>query len=260
MQTFLNHWYMRLLIVLVFIGAIGALVAYAHLALQQAEYANIGPTTISVSGEGEVLATPDIGMFTFAVRAEADTADAAQSDSAERINEIISYLSEQGVADADVKTTNYSLSPKYRYEERVCPANSYCPPGERVVDGYTVSQMVEVKVRDLDMSGTLISGVGERGATNISNLQFTIDDETELNRQARDAAIQNAQENAEKLADSLGVEIVRMIGFYEQDQQPRYQAYGMGGGMDTAEARTTAKMPTGENEFTSTVNITYEIR
>lgn len=259
-RSFLSLWYVRALIVLALIGIVAALAAYAHLAVKQARYSNYGPTTINVRGEGEVLARPDIGQFTFAVRAEGDDAASAQEQSATAINEILAYLTEAGVAENDIKTTNYTLNPRYIYENSVCPAGMYCPPGEPVIDGYEVSQMVEVKVRNLDSSGDLISGVGERGATNISGLSFTIDDEDDLKAQARESAIADAREKAEKLADALDVRIVRMIGYYEEEMYPPYYGYGGDMAMSEAALRVSPNMPTGENEVTSTVNITYEIR
>lgn len=260
-KSFFSLWYVRVLVILALVGVVVALASYAHLTLREARYVNTGPTTVTVRAEGEVLARPDIGQFSFAVRAEADDAVTAQDQSATAMNEIIAYLTDQEVAEEDIKTQNYNLNPQYRYEERVCPGDSYCPPGERIVDGYVVSQTVQVKVRNLDQAGSLISGVGERGATNISNLQFTIDDETNLKAEARDKAIAKAKEKAQKLADSLDVDIVRMIGYYEDEgRSPIY-----GAGDDAAMARTESlgaapDTPVGENRITSNVNITYEIR
>lgn len=260
-RSFLSLWYVQALLVLVLIGIVGALAAYANLAVKQARYSNWGPTTINVRGEGEVLAKPDIGQFTFSVRAEGDDAAAAQESSATAMNDIIAYLTEAGVAENDIKTTNYYLSPKYTYPDRVCPANMYCPPGEPVIDGYEVSQSVEVKVRNLDASGDLISGVGQHGATDISGLSFTIDDEDDLKAEAREQAIADAKEKAEKLADALGVRIVRMVSYYEEEMYPPYYGYGGDMAMErSAVAQAAPSMPTGENEITSTVNITYEIR
>ncbi|MEX0918113.1 MAG: SIMPL domain-containing protein [Candidatus Paceibacterota bacterium] len=260
-KSFLGLWYVRGLLILALVGLVAALAAYAHLTIKEARYSNYGPTTINVRGEGEVLARPDIGQFTFSVRAQGDDAASAQEQSAEAMNGIIAYLTEAGVAENDIKTTNYNLNPRYVYEERACPMGSYCPPGEQRIDGYEVSQMVEVKVRELDNSGDLISGVGSRGATNISGLQFTIDDEDDLKAEAREAAIAEAKEKAEELADALGVRIVRMVGYYEEEMYQPY--YGMGGDMamsESAMARVAPNMPTGENEITATVNITYEVR
>lgn len=259
-RPFLSLWYVRALLTAALVAVVAALAAYAYLALQQAEYGNYGPTTINVRGEGEVLARPDIGQFSFAVRAEGEDAATAQEQSATAMNEILAYLTEAGVAQEDIKTVNYTLNPRYRYEQNICPMGSFCPPGEQIIDGYEVSQMVEVKVRDLNASGTLISGVGERGATDVSGLQFTIDEEDALKAEARAEAIANAQEKAEALADALGVRIVRMIGYYEEEY-PKY-GYGYGGDMAVMEnsMRTSPDMPVGENEVTSTVNITYEIK
>lgn len=258
-NTFFTKPYVQALLALVLAGVFAALAAYTYNVLQSSEYEFTGPPTISVTGEGEVLAVPDVGQFTFAVRAEGEDAAAAQAASAESINAIMAYLAEQGVEERDIRTQNYNLNPNYRYEERFCPVGSFCPPGEQVLDGFVVSQSVAVKVRDLDQAGDLISGVGERGATNISSLQFTIDDEEVLQAQAREMAIADAREKAQVLADDLGVNIVRIMGYWEEQMYP--QPYGMGGGeMMMDKAMSAPSLPTGENQITSRVNITYVIR
>lgn len=249
----------QLLIALVLLAGVFALCAYGYYVLTQSHMYT--STNISVSGEGEVVAVPDTGQFTFAVTAEGEDAATAQEASAEAMNEVIDYLSDAGVAEADIKTTNYRLNPQYRYEERICTGNSYCPPGERVLDGFEVSQSVEVKVRDTDEAGNLISGVGERGATNISGLTFTVDEPDELLAEARAEAIENARTKATALAEQLGMRVVRVTGFSE-NRGGYPQPYGMGGdemAMDVAE-RSAPSVPTGENTFTSNVNVSFEIR
>jgi uncharacterized protein len=248
---------------LVGIAAIIALLAYTYFALVQAKYLHQGPTTITVSGEGEVFAEPDIAIFTFSVYAEGTDATTAQSKSAESINAIESYLESEGIEDRDRKTQNYNLSPKYEYPQRVdCPNFGYCPPGEAKIVGYEVSQTISVKVRNPGDIGALISGVGERGATNMSGPSFTIDDESALKAQAREMAIDDAKAKAEKLAADLDVRIVRMNGFWEDEGYMPY--YGLGGAemkaMDSAMPAVVPNMPMGENTVTSRVNISYEIR
>lgn len=260
-QTFFGQQYARILAAAVLLMALLALGAYAYATVREAKYMYMGPTTINVRGEGEVLAKPDIGTFSFSVLAQADDAATAQSESATAINEIVAYLAEAEVEEKDIKTENYNLNPRYRYEEQVCPANSFCPPSEPIIDGYEVSQMVTVKVRNLDQAGDLISGVGERGATNISSLQFTIDDESELKATAREAAIADAQEKARILAEDLGVDIERMVSYYEEEGYPKpYYGYGL---MEeralSQDASISPSMPTGENVVRSVVNITFQI-
>lgn len=258
-QAFLSLWYVRALIILALVGVVASLASYTKLTLREAKYGQYGMTSISVRGEGEVFAKPDIGSFTFSVNAEGADAATAQNDSAKKINDIISSLQGAGVEEKDIKTQGYSLNPKYRYEPAGCPVGMYCP-NNQVIDGYEVSQTVSVKVRDLDKAGSLITGVGELGATNISSLSFTIDDESSLKAEARELAIADAQAKADKLAKELGVKFVRITSYYEEDS---YNPYGYASGdamMSAREANVAPSLPTGENKTKSVVNITFEVR
>ncbi len=237
-----------------------ALAMYANYTWKQSEDF-YGPTTISVIGKGEVVAVPDIGQFSFSVEAEGAEANVAQTESATKVNAILAYLEEAGVSESDVRTQNYSLYPKYRYEQRICPQGSYCP-GEQVPDGFSVSQTVEVKVRDLDQAGDLIAGVGNLEATNISGLNFTIDDVSALNAEARATAIADAEAQAKVLAKQLGVRIEKMTGYYENEGVYPERYYGMGGdmAMDQSVKMISPEMPVGENTVASQVTLTYQVR
>lgn len=261
--TFFNSKMGRLLGSLSLAMLILALGSYALLNINKLDSSADMVATISVNGTGEVLAVPDIGQFSFSVNADGETADAAQEASGTKINAILAYLKEQGVEDKDIKTANYTLYPKYRYEERVCAFNSYCPPGERIEDGFEVDQTVTVKIRETDKATTIIAGVGEQGATNISGLDFTIDDMEALRTEAREKAIADAKEKAETLAQQLGVRLVRIVSYYENNgnyPEPYYDTKVM-----TMEATESAgfggaELPVGENSTTASVSITYEIK
>lgn len=245
------------------IAAVIALLAYTYATLTEAQPDFRQPMTISVIGKGEVFAKPDIATFSFSVTAKEENAVAAQNTSAEAINKIVAYLKEQGIEDRDIKTQNYSLNPVYDYSRPLCTLQ-YCPPaGEPRLTGYEVSQMIVVKVRKTDTAGDLISGVGEFGATNISGLDFTIDDADTLEVQARDAAIADAKQQAEILARDLGVRIVRMSSYWENEGSYP-MPYGMGGYAEKAmavdQAMTAPALPAGENTVLSQVQITYEVR
>lgn len=259
-----SHTYMRVIVALFGVAAIVALGAYTSLALKQARYMHTGPVTISVAGEGEVFARPDIATFSFSVVAEGDDAASAQEQSAEVSNAILGYLEGEGVEEKDIRTQYYNLNPRYEYLESICTSRGFCPPGERVLRGYEVNQTVSVKVRDTDKAGTLISGVGTLGATNVSGLNFTIDDESALIAEAREKAIDDAKEKAEELADDLGVRIVRIANFWEnQGPMPYYARSDMAmESMAVAfdDAAIAPEIPTGENVIRSTVNIVFEVK
>ncbi|MCX6735890.1 MAG: SIMPL domain-containing protein [Candidatus Parcubacteria bacterium] len=224
-------------------------------------------TTISVTGESEVFVKPDVVELSFSVSKDAKTVGEAQKTSTEKTNEIISYLKEMKIDDADIKTTDYSVYPKYEYQRAVSclgMMNGYCPDGKQILVGYTVNQTVDIKVRKIDDAGKILVAIGDKGATNVSGLNFTIDKKKEVEADARNKAIQDAQKKADVLAKNLGVKLTRVINFSEGQAPTPY--YGMGGGMmktasfAIAEDTPAPSIPVGENKFTSNVTITYEIQ
>ena len=228
------------------------------------EYSFIGggvpvSNTISVSGEGEVFAVPDIATFSFSVVEERATAADAQTAATETINAVVQYLEDQGIEETEIKTTSYNLFPRYDFVRSVCNEFS-CPPSERVLRGFEVTQSVTVEVKELDQAGTLLSGIGELGVQNISGLTFTIEDEEELISEAREKAIDDARKRAQELADQLNVDLVRVVSFSENaGGLPYYRSYadsaafGIGGAV---EEKAAPALPTGENKISSFVNIT----
>lgn len=239
-----------------------ALASYAYASFQQAEYLGEVPASITVDGEGEVLAVPDVGQFSFSVRAEGDTAEIAQEESGTKINAILAYLKEVGIEEKDIKTQNYSLYPRWEYIEQICVFGRSCPPMEQIQNGFEVSQTVSVKVRDTNKAGEVISGVGERGATDISGLSFTIDDMDALKSEARAKAITDAKAKAEVLADQLGVKITRLISYYENGADYSYeeQAFARSVSLDAEDGSFGGpELPVGEESTKSNVSLTFEI-
>jgi len=236
--------------------------------LKQYRFIGSGVTatnTISVSGEGEVFAVPDTATFSVSIQEGAKEVADAQDTATKKSNDIIAYLKGAGIDDKDIKTTEYNVYPQYDYVQGAC-TSGYCQPGKQVLRGFQVTQTLTVKVRDTAKAGDLLSAVGSRGASQVSSLSFTIDDEDSLKAEARGQAIEDARTKAEALAKQLGVSLVRVVGFYENEGgYPTPYAYGLGGA-DTMAVRAESapkaapELPVGENKITSTVSVTYEIR
>jgi len=209
----------------------------------------VAKNTISISGEGKIFATPDIGIIDLGVVSDAKTVAAAQKDNVAKMNKITQAMKNLGVEEKDLKTTNYSIYPRYQYLA-----------GKSDIIGYEVSQTLEVKIRNLDKVGDIISKGAELGANQTGSLSFTFDDPEKTNAEARTKAIQNAKEKADALSASLGVKLVRIISFSESSYQPPTPYYsdkalGIGGG-----GATPPDIQTGQNEVTSNVTIVYEIQ
>ncbi len=218
------------------------------------------PSTITVSGDGEVFAVPDIAMINFTARGEGATTKIAQDKQAETVNKALEYLKKQGIAEKDIKTSNYWSQPKYDYGQTIC-YSSNCPSRAPKIIGYEASQTVEVKVRDIDTVGDLLVGIGENGVTEISGPNFSIENEDGLKDEARAMAIDKARAKAEKLAKDLGVDLVRVINFQESGNGYYPVMYGkaMNASMDSVQ-ESAPSIPTGENKINVNVTISYEIR
>ena len=217
--------------------------------------------TITVSGEGEVFAVPDVASFSFSVIEEKPTVEEAQREATQKINVVLELVRQAGVEDRDIKTTAYNVYPRYEFKREICIFGIPCPPGRQELTGYEVNQTISIKVRDTDKAGKILTDVGVAGVSNISGLNFTIDDEEALKQEARKAAIDNAKEKAEQLAQDLGVRLVRIVSFGESGSQPRFLRT-----FDTAVAEfggapgAVPEIPVGENKIISNISITYEIR
>lgn len=259
-----THWSRRMVTVVLVVLAL-FLIAATAIEVKQFRLVGSGVTatnTITVQGEGDVSAVPDTAEFTVTVQEDAKDVKTAQDTATKNSNDIINYLKQQGIADKDIQTADYSISPNYDYTQTVCPLNGICPPGKQVLNGYSVSQTITVKVHDTSKAGDILSGVGSKGATDVSGLNFTIDNPDDLKAQARDKAIAQAKSKANVLAKSLGVSLIRIVNFSENTNGSPYpvmfaaKADSIAAG---AVAAPSPEIPTGENKITSDVLLTYEI-
>ncbi|MDP3962346.1 MAG: SIMPL domain-containing protein [bacterium] len=219
--------------------------------------------SITVSGTGEVISIPDIATFSFSVTENAKNVDEAQAKATEKINKAIQALKDNGVEDRDIKTLSYNISPHYEYVNEAPTVSPYLPrPPRQILNGYDVSQTVQVKVRDLSKAGSLFSTIGSLNVQNVNGLNFSIDDIDAVKAEARQLAIENAKEKAKSLSKQLGVRTVRVTSFYENsDEIPPFYREGMGGDMMTLKGVSPVpEIPAGEQKVVSRVSITYEIR
>lgn len=222
-------------------------------------------STITVSGEGEAYAIPDIATFSFKVTETGESVEVAQSLLDEKISKSIDLLKNSGVEEKDIKTTGYDAYPKYEWEQIYCITYP-CPQGKNKLIGYEVSQTMTVKVRDTEKAGDLVSKIGGVNVSNISGIDFTVDNKDKYIAEAREEAIAKAKEHAKALSKQLGVRLGKIMYFNENGNYmptPYYYGEGKGGGMDmavssVAPART--ELPKGETKITSQISITYEIK
>ncbi|MFA5083762.1 MAG: SIMPL domain-containing protein [Candidatus Paceibacterota bacterium] len=243
-------------------------VAYAAVSYVRTYSRSIQPSSFrsfSVSAEGTVVAVPDVAQFTFGVRTEGglNIAD-LQTENTKKVNQAIDFVKANGVEAKDIKTTNYSLNPRYQYYDcssRPVSSATPCPPAEIV--GYTVSQTVLVKIRDFEKIGDILAGVVENGANEVSSLSFTIDDPTLVQDQARNEAIAKAKVRAVAVAKAGGFSLGRLLSI-DEGYTPVYYDYavktasGMGGAI--SESAPAPTIEAGSQEVSVTMTLRYEIQ
>lgn len=206
-------------------------------------------TGISVNGLGEASAVPDIATLRLGIEARESSVAAAQASASEAMDKVMNALTDNGIAEKDIQTQQFSIN-------RV---TSWDPEKqEEVVIGYQVTNMVTVKIREIDKAGAIIDGVAAAGGnlTRIDSISFSVEDPTSYYAEAREEAMADAKAKAQQLADDGGVKLGNPIFISEYTQSaPIFQR-----GIAVAEeaAMETAISP-GELDIILTVQVTYAI-
>ena len=212
--------------------------------------------SFQVSGEGSVTTIPDIAQFSFGVITQGGIdLGVTQEENTKDANASIAFLKDQGIEKEDISTKAYQVTPRYQYYN--CNReNGPCPPPEIV--GYTVGQTIQVKIRDFSVIGNLLTGVVERGANNVSQLSFTVDDPTEIQNEARKEAIEKAKAKAKALAEAGEFRVGRLLSIQEGSASaPRYDFVTI----ESAQGGTPSpSIEPGSQEVEVNVTLTYEIK
>lgn len=217
--------------------------------------------TITVQGNGQATLPPDVAHVSFTVQNTAPAVADAQAATTKQANAVLDFVKGQGIADKDVRTLSYNISPQYSYPNP-CPPGALCPDYSRTpkIVGYQVSETIQVTIRNLSSVGAFLGGLGKLAVQNVSGPDFALDDSTAGYDAARADAIDNAKAQATRLASQLGVHLGKIVNFSESSGGYPYPVYGMGAGAMDSKAAPTPQVPTGENTYNASVSITYEIR
>lgn len=218
--------------------------------------------SFTVQADGKAVGVPDVASFSFQVITEGDNDLAKlQSENATKMNAAIDFVTKQGIDKKDITTTGYNIQP--RYENVICDyrAGSVCPPAEIV--GYSVQQTTHIKIRDFKLTSPLLTGVVTNGANSVTDIQFSLDNPTEVENIARAEAIEKAKAKAQSIAQAGGFSLGRLLEISEGYTSPS-PSYRNGAMMDMGLKSEAAPIaPTieaGSEEIQIQVYLKYEIR
>jgi uncharacterized protein len=204
---------------------------------------------VEVTGEGSIGAAPDFAEVTLGVTSTGKKAGDAVTANAQAANALAALIRSEGVAPADIQTSTVSVSPMF---SQPLPNQQTAP----TVTGYSVSNNVSVRVRDIPRLGALLDKAVTAGANSIYGIGFGHNDVSALLDKARPLAVADARRKAEIYAAAGGGRIGRLMLLTEE-----------GGGrqppMAFSRAYAAAPPPTpieaGEDKLTVTVNARFEL-
>lgn len=210
---------------------------------------------INVTGEGVVRLAPDIATLQLGVLSEGETARAALNENNKQLTAVIASMKEGGIEDRDLQTSDFSIQPKYVYDNPK-PGDEQKPP--RIV-GYTVSNNLAVRIRDLKKVGEILDRSVTLGINSGGNIQFGNDDPKEAISQARSSAMKDAKDRAEVLLKAAGASLGKIIEINESFSRPQPMPMAKGRMMADAAMAPSVPIEGGENSYTVNVSVSWEI-
>jgi len=201
---------------------------------------------ISVSGQGKITVIPDISVITLGIQSQKNTVAEAQTTASITMDKIVTALKRNGIASKDIQTQYFSIQSVTRYDNNL---------RQDIVIGYMVTNIVTVKIRNLDNIGILIDDVVTEGGdlVRINNISFSVEDPTIYYGQARERAIADAKIKAEQMANFTGIKLSKPIYVSESSNVPYPPVK-----VSLPEGSPTSINP-GEIEVSMTVQIIYAI-
>src|SRR5437763_13087055 len=166
---------------------------------------SIAGTRLDISATGEVTRVPDVAIISAGVVTRSQTATGAIQDAADRMQRVIAALKRAGIEDRDIQTSNVSLNPEYRYVENQPPQ----------LTGYTASNQLTIRFRDIRNSGKILDALVGQGANQINGPSLTIDKPEAVLDEARARAVAAGRARAELYARSLGMRVARIVSVCE---------------------------------------------
>lgn len=209
-----------------------------------------GPV-IELSVYESITAEPDIVTIGAGVTTQAPTAVEAMRRNAAEMTRVIEQVRALGVDEKDIQTSGITLSARYDYDR----GNR-----EQVFRGYSVSNRVRVKLRDIESTGAALDALVEAGATDVSGPDFGLEDDEAAKEEARARAIARAGERARAYAEMLDYDDVRVLQINETIRASAPAPARAMRAMDTqVVAASATPVEPGMVETGVSISITYEL-
>ena len=270
MKNFLNKY--EKIVVIIFLLFAG-LFLYTKLAGPIPFYVNNVNTNnadlFSADGTGTATAVPDTGVVNIGITQTAANVADAQNKTNSIAGKAIEDIKKLGIDIKDIKTTNYSVTPNYSSNpEPLVPANGIAqqvypirPPSQQQITGYTVTQNLEIDVKQTDKINKVVDTATADGANLVGQVSFSFSDEmkTKLENQAREDAIVSAKAKAQSLTNLSGIHLGRLVNVVESNEVRPWPVAYMGTGKAVTDSnQIPTNVTPGESSVSIAVTLSYQ--
>jgi uncharacterized protein YggE len=165
---------------------------------------------VTVLGSGEVQGEPDTLNVNASIEFIAPEVTGAMNQTSDRQQAVITALVDAGVDRKDISTSEVSLQPQF----------SGAPDNPQAIVGYRASNSIDIKIRQLDAASQALALIVSSGgnATRINSVNYSIEDDSQLVRDARSRAFNDAQERAQQYAQLSGSDLGKVISISETQE------------------------------------------
>jgi len=202
--------------------------------------------TITVSGQGKVLASPDRAVINVGVQTQAPTAAEALEKNSSDVQTLITRLKAEGISEEGIRTSNLGVFPITTYDPQT---------GLQSTQGYQADNTITITAEDVQTLSTLLAAAAEAGSNYISGIQLSISDDTEASKEALTLAMAAAKAKAETLASAAGVKLGAVLSVRESTVPSTPIYYETQGAGDSGAVPVSG----GRLEVSASVDVTFRL-
>ena len=202
------------------------------------------PPQIIVTARGEVQVAPDRAKVQVGVETQAKTAALAANENNRKQAAILAAIKALGVPASAISTLNYNVMPVERYDDKA---------RRSTIDGYRVSNIVQVDTDKLEQAGGIIDAALSNGANRVAGLDFLVKDAAKAKDMALTKAIESAKRQAATAATAAGGQVTELLELIINDFEPPTPRAMMS--VRVAAASEMAPTPLSEGTTTVTVSV-----
>ena len=166
------------------------------------------PRQVTVLGSGQVQGVPDTLTAAAGIEFTAPDVTAAMNQTNDRQQAVINALVGTGLDRKNISTTGVTLQPQY---------GNPGPSGSATITGYRATNAIEIKIHPTDTASRMLALIVGTGgdATRISSVSYSITDDSQLVKDARARAFNDAKDRADQYAQLSGLKLGRVLSISE---------------------------------------------